>query len=215
MADTYDLLTLAEGKAAIGQSANSEVGFVARLESAITAVSQRIVDLCGPVVTRTFTAETYDGGDGDIILRNAAWGDLATTTIASLSEYDTSGAATALTAEDFDTKPADGYLIVARRATITRRSSGGRYYFAPGIDNVVVTYTSLRAATTAAVPAIFKDAARTMLAHTWRQQGPQAGTARSDVDGAPIFGVAPFSVPRAVTDMLTHHIRPDRRWGIG
>lgn len=215
MADTYDLLTLAEGKAAIGQDSNSESAFVARLEGAITAVSQRIVDVCGPVVTRTFTNETYDGGDCDIVLRNAGVGALVTTTISSLAEYDRAGSSLTLTAEDYDTKPADGYRLIQRIATIERRSSGYRYRFEPGEDNVVVTYTSARAATTAAVPPKFKTAASTFLAHLWRQQGPQAGAFRTDLDDGPMFGVAPFALPRAVVDMLAHDIKPEKRFGIG
>lgn len=215
MADTYDLLTLTEGKRAVGQATNTDSGFVADLESAITSVSQRIVDICGPVVTRTFTSETYDGGSSDIVLRNAAWGPLATTTISAISEYDTTGTATALTLEDYDTKPTEGFLVIAPSATVLRRYSGGIARFTPGIDNVVVTYTSSRAANTAAVPAIFKEAARVMLAHVWRQRGPQAGAFRNDLDGQPVFGVAPFSLPRAVTDNLAHHIHPAKRYGIG
>lgn len=215
MADTYDLLSLAEGKNAVGQDTNTDSTFVTALEIAITAASQRIVDFCGAVVTRTYTAETHDGGGPTITLRYAGWGDLATTTVASLSEYDTTGTATALTLEDYDTKPADGYLVRSRTAELVRRASGGSANFTPGYDNVVVTYTSARAANTAAVPAKFKEACKIMLAHMHRQKGPQAGAFRGDVDDGPIFGVAPFILPRAVTDLLAHEIRPDRRWGIG
>ena len=214
MADTYDLLTLAQGKRAVGQPNNTDTGFEEDLATAITAVSQRIVDITGPVVTRTYTAETYNGGDTEITLRNAAWGPLATTTVASLSEYDTTGTATALTLEDYDTKPVEAFMVIAPKAQLVRRYSGGFSRFTPGLDNVVVTYTSLRAANTATVPAIFKSAASTMLAHIWRQRGPQAGAFRDDTEGT-IFGVAPFSLPRAVTDMLKHHIHPGRIYGTG
>lgn len=214
MADTYDLLSLAEGKRAIGQETNVDPGFVTELEAAITSVSQRLVDICGAVVSRTYTSEKYDGGDYYLTLRNAGVGELVTTTISSVTEYDTGGTSTALSEEDYDTKPANGYLYEADTATLYRRSSGADVCFAAGRRNVLVTYTSSRAATTAAVPAKFKQAAGIMLAHLWRQRGPQAGAFRTDVEG-PMFGVAPFALPRAVLDILRHEIKPDKLYGIG
>lgn len=215
LADDYDLLTLAEGKSYVGQDTNTSDVLEEALARAISGASQRLVDVCGPVVNRTFTDELHHGGDTELVLANAAWGPDAVTTIASLAEYDTAGVATALTAEDYETKPAYGFVLTQPTGTVTRRYSGADAYFASGHLNVVVTYTSGRAAQIADVPAKFKEACGVMLAHMWRQRGPQAGAFRGDLDGQPIFGVAPFALPRAVTDLLAHDIRPDRRYGIG
>lgn len=207
MADPYDLLTLDEGKAAINVQ-GLEAKYDLAVDAYITAASERIVDMCGPVVDRTFTGEVYDGGAGWIALRNAAFGPLAITTIDALSEYDYTGTATALSVEDFDTKPVYGFMVDAALGVIRRRSSGSGYVFVAGSQNVVVTYTSGRAASTATVPSKFKVAAQILVAHLWRQRGPQAGAYRTDTDSGPMFGVAPFAMPRAVEDMLAYDRRP-------
>lgn len=214
MADTYDILTPAEGKNAINVEV-SDIEVDSELAGVITAVSERIVDLCGPVVNKAFTNEAYNGGLEEIVLRNAAIGDKATTTISAAAEYTAAGVATTLTAENYNTKPTNGYLIEPETGIVYRRRNGYGYCFWPGTRNVVFTYTSGRAASTAAVPAKFKTAGLIMVAHLWRQRGPQAGAYRTDADGGPMFGVAPFSVPRAVTDLLAREIRPDRKLGIG
>lgn len=206
-ADTYDLLTLSEGKAAINVRDFDEK-YTVDLEGYITAASQRIVDLCGPVVYRTFTAEVYDGGVGYVELRNAAYGPLAVTTIGSAAEYDSGGVATTLTAEDYATKPADGFLVEPETRIVRRRVGGSAGWFLSGSRNLVFTYTSGRAASTATVPAKFKTAAQILVAHLWRQRGPQAGAYRNDTDGGPMFGVAPFATPKAVTDLLSSEIPP-------
>lgn len=213
MADTYDIITLAEGKDSINvevtdTSLDTEIALV------ITAVSQRIVDLCGPVVNRTFTNEAYDGGTYELLLRNAAIGDLATTTISAAAEYTQAGVGTTLTAETYNTKPADGYLIDPEAGIVYRRRTGYGYWFWPGKRNVVFTYASGRGANTAAVPPKFKEAAQIMVAHLWRQRGPQAGAYRTDVDGGPMFGVASFSLPKAVTELLRREALPERHLGI-
>lgn len=206
MADTYDLLTLTEGKRAINVP-DATTTYDTELAQIITAASQRIVDLCGPVVNRTFTTEVYDGGQSFVFLRNAALGELAVTTITAAAEYDTAGTATTLTLEDYDTKPSDAYIVNSATGQVFRRSSGSAYTFVDGSGNVVFTYTSGRAANTAAVPAKFKAACQIMVAHLWRQRGPQAGAFRNDTDSGPAYGVAPFALPRAVEDLLAYEQR--------
>lgn len=213
MADTYDIVSLAEAKLAVNVEA-ADTAYDDELAAIVTASSQRIVDACGPVVNRTFTAETYDGGGTCIMLRNAAIGPHASTTIASLAEYDTAGTATTLSAEDYDTKPTEAYIVDPETGTVWRRQSGTDYAFYAGRRNVVATYTSGRGASTAAVPPKFKTACALMVAHLWRQRGPQAGAFRSDVDGGPVFGVASFALPKAVKDLLSVELRPDRVFGI-
>lgn len=200
-ADTYDLVTLAEAKAGLNIP-SATTTYDAELALAITAVSQRIVELCGPVVNVTRTAETYDGGYGEVTLRNVAWSPTVTISAVTISEYDTSGVQTSLTAEDFDTKPVDGYIVNAQEATILRRYSGGVARFTPGVGNVVVTYTVGRAANTAAVPAKFKQAAIIAINHIWTGLGARSQAARAgDVDGLP-YGIPSFALPKAAIDLL-------------
>lgn len=213
MADTYDFVSLAEAKTAINVEA-SDTTYDTELAVVVTGVSQGLVDLCGPVVNRTYTAETYDGGHPTILLRNAAVGMLATTTISALAEYNEAGTPTTLSAEDFDTKPAQAYVVDPETGIVHRRANGFDDWFALGRRNIVATYTSGRGANTAAVPPKFKTGAALMIAHLWRQRGPQAGAFRTDTDGGPMFGVAPFSIPNAVTDLLRHELRADRHFGM-
>ena len=201
MADTYDLVTLAEVKPGLNIPTN-DTSDDTELAVIITAVSQRIVELCGPVVNVLRTNETYDGGYGDIFLRNVAWSPTNSIGTVTISEYDSAGVATSLSAEDYDTKPVDGYIVNPEEGAIVRRYSGGAGRFAPGYRNVVVTYTVGRAATTAAVPAKFKQAAIIAINHLWSTLGSSSTAAQAGaVDGLP-YGVPPFALPKASIDLL-------------
>ena len=59
--DDIDVLTLPEAKHAVGlEQTNTEAD--ARLSQAVTAISAQLDELCGPIRTRTVTAELHDGG---------------------------------------------------------------------------------------------------------------------------------------------------------
>ena len=209
MADTtVDLITLVELKPGINQE-TSETGDDVELAVVITAVSQRFRDLCGPIVNTTFTDEAYDGGCVDVMLRNAGYSRTVTTTISAVKEYDTAGALTTLTAETATSKPADGYILgndSGEKHRLIRRSSGYDYLFAPGRSNVLVTYTSGRAANTAAVPPKFKEAAIITCNHVWSLVGAQSGAARvGSIDGL-AFQVPSFTVPKGALDLIRHEL---------
>lgn len=208
-ADTYDVVTLDEIKPGLNIP-GATTTFDARLAMVITAVSQRLVDLCGPIVDREFTDEKYDGGECDVFLRNAGCSPTATTTISTVKEYDTGGTLTTLTAETYSSKPADAYLLsseVGERHRLIRRSGGYDYPFACGRANVLVTYTSGRAANTAAVASKFKQAALIAINHVHSTIGAQSGAARvGQIDGLP-YGVPPFAMPKAALDMLRDELR--------
>src|ERR1051325_215264 len=178
---TVDVVTLDEVKPGLNID-ESDTTYETELATIITAVSQRFRDLCGPIINTTYTDEVYSGGCDGIVLRNAsAVSKTATTTISAVKEYDTSGALTTLSSEDFDTKPADAYLLSTdpgERNLLIRRSAGGDYYYAFGRSNVLVTYTTGRAANTATVPAKFKQAAIITINHIWTNLGAPCGTAR-------------------------------------
>ncbi len=61
MSDTLDVISLAEGKSAVGITTGDTSQDTA-LAQKITAVSRRIDRLCGPVVQRTVTDEVTSPG---------------------------------------------------------------------------------------------------------------------------------------------------------
>lgn len=163
MADLLDILTLAEGQSAINSAAALAV---TELEALITGVSGQIDELCGPVVARAVT-EYHDGGNWWVILDTPP-----ALSITSVAEYSRTGAATALTAEDHDTKPAAGYLLDGNehRAKLLRRASGSSTPFLAGEQNVAITYQAGRYADTASVAGKFKAAAASILRYVWQQE---------------------------------------------
>ena len=171
MAD-LDLLTLAEGYQAVNIPSAS--GHDLELGSWITGISERIDELCGPVVARAITAETHDGGRHRIPLRKAY-----ATAASSVVEYDLTVSLT-LDAETPGTQPAEAYLLDpvgnGELVWVRRRSAGMDWQFPRGRRNVVVTYTAGRAADTASVAPKFKVATGAILRRLWQRD--QGGWAR-------------------------------------
>ena len=190
MADTLDIVTLAEGRAAVNLHA-SDTSQDTEVAAYITAVSRRIDALAGPVVVRTITAETHDGGTDRIELAY-----YPVSSITTLTEYvATTG--TVLTAEVVGSATAaTNYVVDTRQGIITRRSGGYDWTFPVGRDRVVVTYVAGRAANTTAVDPLFKTAANVMLAHNWRREaGSEPITAYQRSHG--------LAIPRVVRELLS------------
>lgn len=202
MADTLDLITLAEARLALNlQSADTSQD--TELASYITAVSRRLDDLCGAIVKRTITAEEYPGGGWRIVLRYAPISKSGATTITTVTEY-TSGTARVLTAEAVGTSTSYDYAFDATTGTLTRRAVWTDASFAP--QRVVVTYSAGRYANTASVDPKFKQAAAMMLSHLWTRE---QGTGGSATFGPQDFSTTPtFSVPNAVLELLADERRP-------
>lgn len=196
MADTYDLLTLAEAKAAINV-ATSDTTVDTELAQVITAASRMCDQVYGPVVTRTVTSEVHDGGLGTIWPRQTP-----ALSVTSVTEYDYT-TSTALTAETNLSKPSSGYLLVGdgHRVKLLRRSAGSDAKFPAGRGNVLVTYTAGRYASTAAVDARFKEACAVVVVHLWQHRGAGSGATGFAGEG-PAFGAVPFS-----TDVLRQKLR--------
>lgn len=195
MADTLDVITLAEGAAAVNVTTGGS--YDTELAAYITAVSRMLDDRCGPIVNRTITNETHDTcGEIAITVRE---GQIAS--VSSVIEYTSDGTATTLTAESVSSKPASGYLIenAARPTRILRRSGGIAYQF-PFRGNVVVTYVAGRAANTAAVDAVFKAAAKIALAEIWRYEKGTGNTPFVGSEG--MVQVRPYALPRAAERLL-------------
>lgn len=167
--DTLNVLTLLEGRLAVGIS-DTDTRYDLPLAQKITAVSRRLDRLCGPIVQRTVTDEVHPGGCPSIRVRR--WPVASFTTV---TEYDAT-TPTVLTQEDFDTQPTNGFLPERWESTPTavfngiiwRRSSGYGAWFPFGPEAIKVTYVAGRAATTAAVDPVFKEAAGIALKNLWR-----------------------------------------------
>jgi hypothetical protein len=157
MADTLDVLTLAEGHTAINlPSANTDHD--TELAQQITAVSAILDAEVGCVVQRAVTDEIHDGGGGSLVTN--LWPVSTFTTVTD----DLAGTPTAITAyrkEPYDRAPAlfSGRLELNSGALFT----AGRW-------NVKVTYTAGRYANTAAVAPRFKTCAASILRRLWKRE---------------------------------------------
>jgi hypothetical protein len=194
MADTLDLITLAEAKRALNLD-TSNTTHDTELESYITAVSRRLDDLCGPVVIRTITGEVHSGGAATIWLHRAPMSASSTTTVTTVTEYaGTTG--TVLTAETNLAPGASAYLFDRSTGALRRRSGGNDAVYPAGRFNVVVTYQAGRYADTAAVDAKFKQACAISVAHLFRSE---QGFSAID-DGV---GYRPsFSLPKRALELI-------------
>jgi hypothetical protein len=159
MADTLDVLTIAEARSAVALGSDTSMDTV--LAAWVTAISRQLDQLCGPVVVRTITAETCDGGASTIRLRYTP-----VSSITSIAEY-LNTTSTTLTAESNTTKTVSNYRVDLRSGTIRRRNTNSDACFADGRGNIEVTYVAGRAANTAAVDSKFKQAASMMLRAAW------------------------------------------------
>ena len=170
MADTLDVLTLAEGKQAINMTQDN-AEHEAELARAITAVSRRLDELVGPVVIRTVT-EYHDGGVGTIWPYQTPVSEFT-----SVTSWDGT-TSTTWTADAFGVAGVtNGYLLesstsYAHGTRILARAGGGATYFPTGSRSVRLIYEAGRYATTADVDARFKQAAAMILRRLWK---PEAG----------------------------------------
>lgn len=224
MADTLDLLTLAEAHAVINVPVIATTNDT-ELALIITAVSRRFDAICGPIVQRTYSNEIHNGaqqyggsigtpGYGRTSIRPKHTPVLS---VVSLTEY--SGVTpTVLTAETNTSQPASAYFLDTdgkHNVKIYRRSSGGDAYFASGRGNVLLTYLAGRATATSTVDAQFKEAAALTLQHIWNASSavwthtPNFGGATVDIGRAGEFSsIAPWEIPRAAKLIVADQLFP-------
>lgn len=195
MADSLDLISLTEAKAALNVTVST---YDTEIAAYVTAVSRQIDKMCGPVVTRTLTSESRDGGDTKVYLANRPL-----STVTTVIEYD-GNTATTLTAETAGALTSNQYLVDAAKGILYRRDTGWDCYFPPGRKNIIVTYAAGRYTSTGVVDERFKTAARLCLTNMWRRE--QGG-------GTDTFGALPgtvipgFGMPNAVLDLLADDIQ--------
>jgi hypothetical protein len=219
MADARDILTLDEAKRVlrIGQGDNTENDLVAAY---VTAASRLLDSWAGYTVARTVTGELHDGTNNSgrghrnkIILRCRP-----VLSVASVVEYR-GGTPVTLTAESTTQQPGDAYLAdrydpdpTLMNGHLRRRASGEDAWFEHGRQNIAVTYTAGRVASTTQADARFKRAAAITLENLWRDREPSVETmGEYDVPRQSFPG---FAVPNAVKQLLSQEIGQNKLFGI-
>lgn len=208
MADTLDLLSLAEGYRAINDATSAAAGtggHDTELAQWITAVSRRIDKKCGSVVRRTVTAEQHAGGRAFIIPRLRP-----VFSVTTITEYDGTSAQ-ALAAEDLagGTVSGNDYWIDPETSFIHRHANGYGCRFAP--TRVIVTYSSGRSSSTVAVDPLFKVAAASIIRRLWsRESGAWASGGNPLADEGGDGGSRFF---KAVDPMIRELLGDERAYG--
>ncbi|MEB3367415.1 hypothetical protein [Saccharopolyspora mangrovi] len=211
-----DVLTLSEAKTslnirdAVTQNDVELAGF-------ITAASKRLDWLIGPVVRRQLISELHSGGGEHVFLKFYPVFSVQTVTEFKRDE----AAGLVLAAETNLSRPDEAYQthqyatgggLLADR--ISRRSSAGtfsnrRARWAPGEENVEVSYTAGRFDVTANVEPLYKQGAALILQNMWRgQQDSTGGLGEFDV---PQNNFPRWAVPRAVVQLFQDEIQQPKR----
>jgi len=197
MADTLDVVTLAEFEADAGIDADDTLA-----AAYITSVSRLLDKVCGPIVVRTVTGEVHDGGDGTHeVVQLDEWPVDSVTTV---TEYQGNTAVT-VTEEAVTTSPSPGFLCDFSTGALYRRAGKVDWCWYRGRRNIVVTYEAGRYADTASVDERFKRACLITLRNLWqKEQG--MGTVTFGPDGQPVVG-ATFALPNAAAAFIREDIR--------
>lgn len=205
-ANTIDVLTEAEAKAAVSTLGAARDEVLAVLN---TGVTRRLERLVGPIVQRAVANERHDGGAEVIILRRrpAVTASLVvvenrgTSPVALTVEAAATDPAHGLHAAPWDGLDDDGALTAGRLYRVT---SGCPTRFWPGSGNIVASYTAGRYENTGVVDPLFKAAARLMLKNLWRGDTPGVGqVGEYDV---PAGNWPTYAVPNAVRDLITDEL---------
>lgn len=219
MADDRDILTLLEGKRALrigeGDSKDDDV-----LPGYITAASRLLDKWAGYTVALSVTSELHDGtnrsGRGyrhKIILRRRP-----VLAVTSVIEHR-NGDPLTLLAESTTQQPTDAYLAdrydpdpALMNGHIRRRTSGEDAWWEYGRQNIAVTYTAGRVASTSDVDERFKRACAITLENLWRDREP--GLEDQGEFMAPRQSFPGMAIPKAVKQLLSEEIGQNKLFGI-
>lgn len=211
MADTYDVITLAEARAALGFGASDTTRdtLIARV---VTTASNRLDEAIGPVVKRTVTSEVHSGGSLTIELNHGP-----VSAVASVTEYQGTSA-TVVTAETAGTQPTDGFYAEQyapdrslMSGVLVRRVSGNDTCWYWGRGNIQVTYTAGRSESTGAVAARYKEAGVLILRNLWRPYENSVG--QVDEYQTPVQTFPAFALPSAVKDLSREELQSSVGFG--
>ena len=202
MTTATDLLSIEDALDAVRLRQSNTV-HVSRLEGYVTAISNAVDELVGPVVARTVTGERQPGGCSAVWLRR--------TPVLSVSSVKvwSAGVSTTLTAESLAS--AGDYLAeldpddpTRLSGVLLRRSSWSSILWECG--TVEVTYSAGRYANTAAVVGSrFHTAAALALKNVW--QGEVDSTAVLNEYDQPVSAFPALILPRVVRDLLADQIQ--------
>jgi hypothetical protein len=188
-----DLTDLETAAAYVGLEASDDSARLV-LSTMITAASEMLDRLCGPIINRTITGEKLDGGK--FFVRPEY---VPIFSVTSVVEYQATTAVT-LTEESNTAKPANGFIVEDER--IIRRAGDVDWYFADGRNNIVVTYIAGRGT---AAATRFEQACLIVIRNLWiREKGYASSTFG---DSAPVG--ATFALPNAAVELLRDDIRTD------
>jgi hypothetical protein len=184
-----DIVTLAEAKLQLNIPA-SDTTSDAELAGFISAATQPVEDVVGPVVNRT-AVDVFDGGRSQLLLTQRP--------VSSITSVVDTGA----------TVSSGSYTFNAASGVLTQIAGPSPLPFLVGVQSVTVTYVAGRVANTAAVAASafgnMRLAALIIVQHLWDTQRPAAaGPFTQGVDDYdPRYG---FSVPRRATELLGERV---------
>lgn len=211
MADTLDVLTLAEARSILSFGA-SDTTLDTAIARVVTTVSRRLDTYIGPIVQRSVTSEIHDGRGTRIEL---GLGPISA--ISTVTEYQ-GNTATVLTAETPGVEPTDGYYAeryapnpTLLSGVLVRRISGHDSCWQLGRGNVQVGYLAGRATATSTVDPIYKEAGALMLRNLWRSYQQSIGGV--DEYDTPIQNFPTFTIPRAVVELLADEVQPTVGFG--
>jgi hypothetical protein len=178
-----DILTLTEARAALRKVAMDTVDDADLLGYYIPAVTQLCESVAGPIMTAS-KSRTFNGGGPSLQLPSPA---------ASVTSVTQAGQNLSATT-DYTVDLAAGIVYCGQFPVWAT--------FLPSLQNIVVNYTVGYAATSAAVTANHKLAARIILRQLWQSdmqgQRPQFGTQDTDTVQVPTG----FAIPRRAWELL-------------
>ena len=179
------------------------------LEAAVTAVSQKLDDVCGPIVQRTLT-EVIDVPRWEHVTDLRISGG-PVSSITSVKSYE-NGVESTLTAETLTV--AGDYLAELQHRVrpdgtsqmlsgqLRRRSSFSDWWWTCGTRVQVVYVAGRYANTAAAAGSRFEQAAMVTLRSLWRTYQSQVATQLDGDYAAPFQAFPSFAVPAAALEMV-------------
>lgn len=199
MTDILDVITPTEAQASVSALGTGNDTMISLY---ITAVSQALDGLYGPIVARSVTDTHHiPAGWYDVTVGLIPY-ERPVLSITSVTEYDTANAAQVLTAESTSSLPAYGYYYDPASNEIQRRGGGFSRNFPPG-GKVVVVYQAGRYADTASVDAKFKTAAIITFQNLWRFG---FGTGNQSFGATTDGSVPGFLIPYAAQSLLADEL---------
>ena len=197
MTSTLDLVTLADVKQFLNMASSTND---AQLSSMITAASTMWTRRVGQVAGSPSFSERYDGGTTSITLKNIP---VQSVTSVVESWWNTSYTLTSHQPDDAGAGSGFDYSIDLTTGIVFRREYGRLVPFAPGTQNIHVTYV----AGYAAIPEDIKQAILLLVGHMWETQRGRMVLPGQGAEGSWNPGMG-FTWPRRVEEIAQTYYTP-------